>query len=123
MLLLMIMPTLSFLSWVSFNSEDDFDRPYIDIVKRFGNQKLRFLKYQEVNAFLSYLLLVTVIILLPQFFFGKDLTFNKYFWIFAFSIGYIFLLFFSKRVKKFYGTSLKQAEELLKEMKPKTDLL
>lgn len=122
-ILLMIMPTLSFLSWAHFNSEDDFDRPYIDIVKRFANQKLRFLKYQKINTFLNYLLLVTMIILSPKFFYGTDIIFNKYFWIVAFSVGYIFLLFFSKWVKKCYGTSLKQAEELLKDMEPKANQL
>jgi len=115
-LLLLIMPVLSFLSLTQFNSAENFDKPYIEIIKQFANQKLRFLKYQKANAFLSYLLLVTVIILLPKFFYGKDISFSKSFWIFAFSFGYIFLLFFSKRVKKFYSNSLKQAEELLKEI-------
>lgn len=117
-LLLMIMPMLSFLSLTQFSSAENFDKPYIEIIKQFANQKLRFLKYQKANAFLSYLLLVTIIVLLPKFFYGKDITFSKSFWTFAFSFGYIFLLFFSKWVKKFYGNSLRQAEELLKEIEP-----
>lgn len=115
-LLLMIMPMLSFLSLTQFNSTENLDKPYIEIIKQFANQKLRFLKYQKANAFLSYPLLVTIIILLPKFFYGKDITFSKSFWIFAFSFGYIFLLFFSKWVKKFYNNSLRQAEELLNEI-------
>lgn len=114
-LLLMIMPTLSLLSLKDFNSAENFDKPYIEIIKKFANQKLRFIKYQKINAFLSYLLLVSVIILLPKLFYGKDVTFNKLFWTFAFSIGYIFLIFFSKWVENNYGTSLRKAEELLKE--------
>ncbi len=115
-LLLMIIPTLSFLSLTSFQSANNFEKLYIEIIQNFAKQKMRFLKYQKVNAFLCYLLLVTIIILLPKFFSGKDITFSKSFWLFAFSIGYIFLIFFSKWVKKFYNTSLKQAGELLKEV-------
>lgn len=117
-LLLMILPLLSFLSLTQFNSADNLDKPYIEAIKQFANHKLRFQKYQKANAFLSYLLLVTIIILLPKFFYGKDITFSRSFWIFAFSLGYIFLLFFSKWVNKIYNNSLKQAEELLKEIEP-----
>ena len=115
-LLLIIIPTLSFLSLKQLNSVDNFDKPHIETIKQFANQKLQFIKYQKINALLNYLLLVTIIILLPKFFYGKDITFNKLFWVFAFSIGYIFLIFFSKWVKKFYDTMLKKAEELLKEV-------
>lgn len=115
-LLLIIIPTLSFLSLKQLNSVDNFDKPHIETIKQFANQKLQFIKYQKINALLHYLLLVTIIILLPKFFYGKDITFNKLFWVFAFSIGYIFLIFFSKWVKKFYDTMLKKAEELLKEV-------
>lgn len=115
MLLLMIIPAVSFLSLTAFNSVDSLDKPYIETIKQFANKKLLFVKYQKINAFLSYLLLVTVIILLPKFFYGKDITVNKLFWIFSFSIGYLFLIFFSKWVKVCYGTTLRKAEELLKE--------
>ncbi|HXS54951.1 MAG TPA: hypothetical protein VN726_02435 [Hanamia sp.] len=115
-LLLLIIPALSYLSLISFPSANNFDKPYIEIIQNFAKQKLRFSKYQKANAFLNYLLLVTIIILLPKFFFGKDITFAKSFWLFAFPIGYIFLVFFSKRVKKFYNNSLTQAGELLKEV-------
>lgn len=115
-LLLLILPILSFLSLKQFNSTNNFNKPYLQILKQFANQKLQFFKYQKVNAFLSYLLLVMVIILLPKFFYDKDLELNKYFWIISFTIGYIFLLFFSKWVNKFYSNSLDQAEDLLKEI-------
>ncbi len=115
-LLLIIMPALSFLSLMQFSLANDLNKSYSEAIKQFAYQKKRFVKYQKINVILSYLLLVTTILLLPQFFNGKkDLADNKYFWIFAFSFGYIFLLFFSKWVKKFYSDSLKQAEDLLKE--------
>lgn len=115
-LLLTIIPTLSFLSLTAFNSTNDFGKPHIVVIKQFATQKLQFLKYQRINAFLNYLLLVAVIILLPKFIYGKNITVNKSFWIFAFSFGYLFLLFFSRWVKKFYGDSLTQAEKLLSEI-------
>jgi hypothetical protein len=114
-LLLIILPLLSFLSLTQFSPAGNLDKPYIETIKQFANQKLRFQKFQKANAFLSYLLLVDILILLPKFFSGKDITFSKSFWTFAFSFGYIFLLFFSKWVKKYYSNSLMQAEELLKE--------
>ena len=116
-LLLMILPTISFLSLTQLNLTDDLDKPYVEIIKQFANQKIRFQRYQQANVFLCYLLLVAIIILLPKFFYGKDIAYSKYFWIFAFSFGYIFLLFFSKWVKKSYYKTLNQAEELLKEIK------
>ena len=53
---------------------------------------------------------------MPKISYNKNITNNKYFWIFAFPVGYLFLLFFSKWVNKYYNTSLKKAEELLKEI-------
>lgn len=114
-LLLIIMPIFSYLSLRRFNSKINFEKSYIETIKQFASQKLRFLKYQKINALMNYLLLVCTIILIPKFFYHKDLTFDKAFWIFAFTIGYIFLMFFSKWVNKFYNSSLRQAEELLKE--------
>ena len=116
MLLLMVLPAISFLSLQQFNTTEDLSKPYLEIIKQFAIKKLRFQKYQHVNAFLCYLLLVAVIILLPKLFSGKDISYSKSFWIFAFSFGYLFLLFFSKWVKKFYNSSLNEAEQLLKEV-------
>ena len=117
-ILLAIIPFLSFLSLTVFNSVNDFDKPHIAVIKQFAIQKLHFLRYQKINAFLNYLLLVAVIVLLPKFIYGKDITINKSFWLFAFSFGYLFLLFFSKWAKKFYAGSLSQAEKLLNEIEP-----
>ncbi|MEJ7827221.1 MAG: hypothetical protein WKF91_03470 [Segetibacter sp.] len=114
-LLLTIITSLSLLSFRQFNS-DNLKKPHIEIIKQFAKRKLRFVKYQNINAFLNYMLLVTIIILLPKFFSGKDITLNKPFWLVALPIGYIFLIFFSKWVKRYYGNSLREAEELLKEV-------
>ena len=114
-LILTIIPLLSLLSLRQFSS-GNFDKPHIEIIKQFAKSKLRFVKYQNINAFLNYVLLVTVIILLPKLFSGKDITLNKSFWLTALPLGYIFLIFFSKWVKRSYGKSLTAAEELLKDV-------
>ena len=117
-LLLLIMPALSILSLTQFNLDNDLNETYAGAIKKFAHQKKQFIKYQKLNVLLSYLLLVTTIILVPKFFHGKrDFAGSKTFWVFAFTIGYIFLLFTTKWIKKVYGNALKQAEELVTEVK------
>ncbi|MEO8795793.1 MAG: hypothetical protein ABI390_10020 [Daejeonella sp.] len=117
-LLLIVLPLFSFLSLKQFDtSEDAKDKPYVETIRQFAVQKLRFQKYQQVNIFLCYLLLVGVVILLPKFFSGKDLSQSKTFWMFAFSFGYILLMVVSKWVKKYYAKNLNRAEELLNAVK------
>jgi len=117
---LLVLFTLSAISLISIrqlNTTGDVTIAYAETLKIFSMKKMQFLKFQRINITLSYLLLVTIIILLPKFFGGKDLiTGNKFLWTFSFSMGYIFLLFFSKWVFKSYNRTLLQAEELLKEL-------
>ncbi len=115
-LLLLVVSIISFLSIKSLNIPQDISQPYAETLKIFATQKLKFYRLQKINITLGYLILVTVIILVFKFFGGKDLSGNKYFWTFSFTIGYIFLLFYSSHVSAFYKKSLKQAEELLKEL-------
>lgn len=117
-LLLLTLSVVSFLSLRQLKKTNDFSKPYAETLKIFATQKLEFYKLQKINMALSYLLLVTVIILLSKFFSGRDITDSKYFWTFSFSFGYIFLLFFSKFVTKFYKTTLRKSEELLQELQP-----
>lgn len=114
--ILIIIPVFSFLSITKFNSSEDFNKPYIEMIRQFVNNKLQFHQYQKMNAMFCYLLVVGIIILLPKFFYDKDITSNKTFWTFAFAFGYIFLIVFSKWVKSFYSNSLNQAEQLIKEI-------
>lgn len=115
-LLLLTLPVISLISLRQFNMIGDVNKPYAETLKKFAVQKIRFHKFQRVNMNLSYLLLVTIIILLSKFFGGKDITGSGYFWIFSFSFGYIFLLFYSKWVSKYYHKTLRQTEELLQEL-------
>jgi hypothetical protein len=114
--LLLIIPLISLLSVQWLRVARDLNKTHAESLKEFALQKIRFHKLQRINVTASYLLLVGVIILLAKFFGGKDIAESKYFWILSFSIGYIFLSFYSKWVLKKYDHSLARAEELLKEL-------
>ena len=107
---------ISYVSLQSFSDVKNVNKAYVETLKAFATHKLRFYKLQKINVLLSYLLMVTFIILLSKFFNGKDVTENKYFWIFSITFGYIFLQFYSKWVMKYYRKTLNQTEELLKEL-------
>ena len=115
--LLVLIPVISLISLLQFNTIGDLNKPYSETLADFATQKIRFHKLLKVSTLLSYLLLVMVIILLSKLFGENDISSSKYFWIFSFSFGYIFLLFYSKWVTKQYRNSLQQAENLLKELK------
>jgi hypothetical protein len=117
-LVLLTLSTVSLLSVRQLKISKDFNNPYAETLKIFATQKIEFYKLQKINMTLSYLLLVTIIILLSKFFSGKDITNSKYFWTFSFSLGYIFLLFLSRFVEKFYKSTLTKTEELLQELQP-----
>ena len=115
-LLLLALSIISLLSLRKFNINEDLNKPYAETLKTFAIKKLHFYRLQKINITLCYLLLVTIIILLSKLLNDVDLTTSKYFWTFSFSFGYIFLLFYSKWVLKYYKKSLSQAEELLHEL-------
>jgi hypothetical protein len=115
-LVLLTLSAISLLSLRQINIKVDMNKSYAETLKTFAVQKMQFHKFQKINVTLSYLLLVAVIILLSKFFSGKDITSNKYFWIFSFAFGYLFLLFYSNWVMKYYKKIASQAEELLHEL-------
>ena len=116
-IILLVISVLSVLSLQRLNLKKDLNKPYAEILKIYATQKLSFYKLQKINIILCYLLMITIIILLPKLFGGKDITEYKYFWLYAFSTGYIFLLLLSKFVSKFYKKTLQHTEELLKELR------
>jgi len=116
-LLLLLLPILSFLSLSKLNFESAVNESHVEVLQQFAIDRLRFQRYQKMNVTLCYLLMVAIIILLPKFFYGKDIVINKAFWTFAFSFGYIFLMVFSRLISRYYGRSLNRAEELLREIK------
>lgn len=115
-LLLILLPVISTLSTWKLGRISNVNSPYVETLRSFAVQKIRFVRLQKLNVTLSYLLLVTVIVLLSKLFSGKDLSGDKYYWLFSFTIGFVFLLFYSSWVEKHYRKSLQQAEELLQDL-------
>ena len=114
--LLLLIPVISLISLLQFNNGVDTNKTYSETLKDFATQKIRFYILHKISTTLCYLLLVGIIILLSKLFGETDISKSKYFWIFSFSFGYIFLLFYSKWVSKKYKNTLQQAEFLLKEL-------
>ena len=118
---ILVLITISILSIVSLQylkAEKNMSQPFAATLKNFAGKQLKFYKLQKINVALSFLLLVTLIILVTKFFKGKDLSTNKYFWIYSFAAGYLFLLFFSRFVMKYYKKSISKAKEILTELEP-----
>ena len=115
-ILLFLLSLISLASLKPLAVTGNVTQPHAEALKAFAEQKLKFYRLQKANVTLSCLLLVTIVILLPAFFGSGALTNNKYFWLFSFTIGYLFLLFFSTLVSRYYKTTIRQMDELLKEI-------
>lgn len=119
MMAILMLLTLSVISLISLrylNINVDFNNTYADTLRRFAVQKLQFFKLQKLNVTLCYILLVSVIILMSKLLSGRDLSESKYFWLFSFTFGYLFLSFYSNWVSKYYKKTVTEAEDLLKEL-------
>lgn len=115
-LLLLTLSGISLISLRRLTIEADVKKTYADTLKKFSVRKLQFYKLQKLNVTLSYILLVSIIILMSKLFSGRDISESKYFWIFSFSFGYLFLSYYSNWVLKFYKKTITEAEELLQEL-------
>lgn len=115
-LLFVVLCVLSIMSIQHLCKSADINKSYAETVKNFGIEKIKFCKLQKLNLTLSYLLLVTVMLLLTKLFGKHDITDSKYFWIFSISLGYIFLVFFAKFVTKSYNKTIRETEDLLNEL-------
>ena len=115
-LLLLLLPTISFVSIRQLSKAGNVNKSYAETLKAFAVDKKRFIRLQKLNITFSYVLLLTMIVLLVKLFGGNDLSENKHFWLFSFPISYIFLLFYAKWVQQYYQQALQQAEELLAEL-------
>jgi hypothetical protein len=113
--LLLAISVLSLLSIRQLKLGGDFNKTYAATLQEFLAKKIRFSKLQKINLFLCHALVVMVIILLAAFYRGALLD-NKNYWLYAFPVGYLFLLFVSKRVMKNYNRVLEQSKGLLQEI-------
>lgn len=114
--LLVLIPAISFWSTAGLRNRPNLDQPHVDTLRRFALQKLQFFKLQKLSVLLSYLLLVAVIVVMSGLYGRNDIAENKYFWMLSITVGYIFLVFYARRVDKYYRKSIDGAEVLLREV-------
>ena len=114
--LLLVLPVISLLSIRLLYSTGNLNGDYAQQLRTFSAQKIEFCRLQKINVFLCHLLLVAVILLSARIFGRNAITDSKYYFIVAFAVGYIFLLFFSTIVFKMYNRVIKQYEEVLREL-------
>ena len=114
-ILLVMISLISYRSIRALNAHVDMQQPYAAVLNAFAIQKIKFFRLQKVNSLLGYVLLVTMIIFILQFYGGAAVERTKYFWAYAFSAGYLFLFFCARRVARFYNKLVRQAEALLKD--------
>ncbi len=112
-LILIVLPILSVMSLQKFKFMENLTDPIVEMLAKFSSQKKQFYKFQRLNLTLSSLLLVCTIILMSKLFSTNNSMAYKYYWIYSFSAGYIFLLFSSKWVMRYYNKSLNKTEALL----------
>jgi len=115
-LLFIVLSGISLMSIWQLYQPADAGKSYADALKEFAIKKIRFCKLQKLNITLSYLLFVTVILLLPKLFGTNHITGSKYFFIYTYTFGYSLLLVFSKWVFKSYNKTIRQTEDFLKEL-------
>lgn len=115
-LLLVILSVISLMSILPLFKVADLNKSYAETLKDFATKKRNFFKLQKWNLLLSYGLLVTVILLSTRLFVRNEITDNKFFFVFAFILGYAFFLVFSSWVGKKYKKSIRMTEDLLKEL-------
>ena len=115
-LLLTVLPILSIMSVRKFKFKENVNEPIVEMLAKFSIQKKQFYNFQRVNLILSNLLLVFTIILIPKLFAGNNWVVSKNYWIYSFSVSYIFLLFSSKWVMRNYNKTLQKTEDLLQSL-------
>lgn len=115
MLLLLSIACLSTWSVFLLRSGINLSNSYAHVLNEFAKRRFRFVQLQRYSVFLCYPLLVSSILLLSELSVKKDLMHNAYFWTISISGGYLFLLFFSRWVNRFYSTMLEQAASILRD--------
>ena len=89
---------------------------YKSTLKEFAVQKTRFIKFQKLNVFLSYLFMIALAPVSVKLLDGKDISQNITLWLTMLPASVIVLFFVSKWVLRHYNNTLKKAEELLAEI-------
>ena len=114
--LLIVLPLLSLRSIKGLHSINISLPEYQHTLRDFALQKIRFQKFQKINVYMSFLLVITSAPIAVKIMAGKDISQNLNMWLIMLPISALVLIVFSRWVLKHYNNSLHRAEELLAEM-------
>ncbi|WP_026897031.1 hypothetical protein [Daejeonella oryzae] len=113
--LLLILPIISLQSLRAVKGINISSKTYLETIKSFAAQKIRFQKLQKLNVALGMLLMLIII---PVFsaIQGKNLSQIPNFWTIIFPVSVLFFLGFAFWVLKYYNKVLSEAEQMLSDI-------
>ncbi len=114
-LILGIMPILSFRALRSLRSVNILTNNYKESLLQHSKGKIRFVQLQKLNFYLGALLFVVVLPVMVKLFGGSDL-FKTTYLIYWYAAGFPFFYWFTKWVFNYYTKTVSRAENILKEL-------
>lgn len=116
-LLLIVLPIVSLQSLRGLAGLDLGRSSYTDVLQRFTARKIRFLRLHRLNTVLASLFMISVLPTAVRLFSVKDITGRASFWLVTVPICLVFQLIFSVWVFRHYRRVLKEAQELLDDLR------
>ncbi len=114
---LILLPIISFQSLKGVYQIDMGAHNYTKMLEQFAKDKIRFQKLQKLAAILSAIFMFVFIPTSFKLFANKDYTIYLTFWLISFPLCLLFVVVLSRWVLKHYNKVLRQAEELLAEVR------
>jgi hypothetical protein len=114
-LILILLPILSFLAIHKIRSVNIPDNNYKQSLLKYSKGKQQFVFIQKLSVCLGAVLLLTVLPVMGQLIAGKDLFIESRLWLW-YIVGYPFFYGFSKWVFRKYAKTTAEAESILKEL-------
>ncbi|MHA4895905.1 hypothetical protein ACXZ1K_14230 [Pedobacter sp. PWIIR3] len=116
-LLLLLMPFISYLSLRGIQTIDIGVSSYSKTLENFAVKRIRFQQLQKLAAVVSAIFMFVFLPTCFKLFANKDLTLYTTFWLFALP-GCAFVIFIiAKKVLGHYNHALRQAQDLLREVR------
>ena len=116
-LFLLVLPVLRLGFLWQFYRVSDLQKTYSQTIEYFSQFKIRFQRLQQISFGVGFLLIASIAILSTKLYNEYDVTQSANFWIITFLLGLAFLFAFYKWIIKPYNKSIKDFEDLLKDLK------
>ena len=114
-LILVLLPILSFNSIHKIRSVNIIDNNYKQSLLEYSKGKQQFLFVQKLSFYLGAVLLLTILPVMGQLIGGRDLFIETHLWLW-YAVGYPFFYGFSKWVFRKYAKATTEAEGILREL-------